>query len=406
MSSNSETESPGQAAPPAGGAPALPEERLRSVSLGLVILGVVGFTLALGVGAASRAWQAFLVNLLFWLGIAQGGVVVSAAFYLTQGRWAGTVHYRLAEAFAGFLPLGFLLFWFLYFGRELIFPWVLHPLPDKADWLNVPFLFARDGAALFVMTALSLWFIRVSRRPDVQRWAVESDTIDMPPPAIRRLAPAVALCYAAVYTLLAFDLVMSLSPLWHSTLFGWYFFAGAFWSAIVMMAFSAVMLRRALGGRGIFGRDRFFHDLGKMVFAFSVFWVYLMFAQYLVIWYADIPLETYYVVPRVSHLPWAIPSWTALVLVWAVPFCVLLGKKPKQTPAILGTVAALGLVGMWLERYVLIVPSLSRYQVPFGWVEVLVTAGFSGAFALCALPGLKLVSEAGTAAAPAAGEAS
>ncbi len=99
-------------------------------------------------GLAQRAWEAFLVNLLFWLGIAQGGVVASAAFYLTQGRWAGRAHYRLAEAFSGFLIPGFILFWFLFFGRESIFPWIRHPIPAKTTWLNVPFLFARDGIAL------------------------------------------------------------------------------------------------------------------------------------------------------------------------------------------------------------------------------------------------------------------
>ena len=99
-----------------------------------------------------RAWQAYLVNLLVWLGIAQGGVVMLAAFYLCNGRWAGTTQYRLAETFAGFIPLGFVLFFGLYFGRTLIFPWVLHPIAQKAAWLNTPFLFARDGIGLAIMT--------------------------------------------------------------------------------------------------------------------------------------------------------------------------------------------------------------------------------------------------------------
>ena len=115
----------------------------------------------------------------------------------------------------------------------------------------------------------------------------------MPPPRIRRLAPAVCICFGVVYSLLAFDLVMSLSPLWHSTLFGWWFFAGAFWSAIVTMAFAAVCLRRVLGPGNIFTEGRIMRDLGLMVFAFSVFWVYTLFAQYIVIWYGDIPMETF-----------------------------------------------------------------------------------------------------------------
>src|SRR2546427_13116909 len=102
----------------------------------LVLVGAAGFGVAVTRGAAPRAWEAFLVNLLFWLGIAQGGVVVSASLYLTQARWGGAGAYRLAEAFSGFVPLGFVLFWLLIAGRTVIFPWIEHPLPEKAAWLN------------------------------------------------------------------------------------------------------------------------------------------------------------------------------------------------------------------------------------------------------------------------------
>ncbi|HZO82209.1 MAG TPA: hypothetical protein VFB33_11000 [Candidatus Binataceae bacterium] len=372
----------------------LPAQPMSTVAVVLVIAGIIGFGTALSYGLSARAWEAYLVNLLFWMGVAQGGVVASAAFYLTQGRWAGRAHYRLAEAFSGFLVLGFILFWALYFGRDAIFPWIKHPVPAKEGWLNVPFLFARDGIALFVMTVLSLWFVAASRSDEARKWAETSGNIYMPPKAVRRLAPAVAICFALVYTLLSFDLVMSLSPLWHSTLFGWWFFAGTFWSAIVTMSLSAVWLRRVLPAGNAFTNKRVLHDFGKMVFAFSIFWVYTLFAQYIVIWYGDIPIETFFVVLRTQYLPWAFVSWLTLTLVWIIPFFVLLGQRPKRTPRILGTVALLGMIGIWCEIYVLVVPSLSPRTVPFGWVEILVTAGFAGAFWLCSYPGLKLASVA------------
>jgi hypothetical protein len=394
MSPNSETASHHSGAsgnPPAANLPAQP---LTNIAYALIALGLIGFAIALTTGLAQRAWEAFLVNLLFFLGIAQGGVVASAAFYLTQGRWAGRAHYRLAEAFSGFLIPGFILFWFLFFGRELIFPWIRHPIPAKTTWLNAPFLFLRDGLALAVMTWLSVTFLGVSRGEEARRWAETSADILMPPPRIRRLAPAVCICFGLVYSLLSFDLVMSLSPLWHSTLFGWWFFAGAFWSAIVTMAFTAVCLRRVLGPGNIFTEGRIMRDLGLMVFAFSVFWFYTLFAQYIVIWYADIPMETFFIAVRVHYLPWAFMSWMTVCLVWAIPFVGLLGIRPKKTPAILGTVAVLGMVGIWSEIYVLVVPSLSPRTIPLGWVEILVTAGFLGAFWLSSYPGLKLASVA------------
>jgi hypothetical protein len=376
----------------------LPNQPLSTIAYVLIAIGVIAFGIAASRDSlAARAWEAFLVNLLFWLGVAQGGVVASAAFYLTQGRWAGQAHYRLAESFSGFLVVGFILFWALYFGREWIFPWIRHPVPAKSGWLNVPFLFARDGIALAVMTLLSLSFLSASRSQDARSWAATPNTIGMPPPSIRRLAPAVCICFAVVYSLLAFDLVMSLSPLWHSTLFGWWFFAGAFWSAIVTMSLTAVCLRRVLGPGNIFTEGRIMRDIGLMVFAFSIFWAYTLFAQYIVIWYGDIPMETFFIAIRVHYLPWAFMSWLTVTLVWVIPFVVLLGIRPKKTPLILGTVAALGMVGIWSEIYVLVVPSLSPRSVPFGWVEILVTAGFMGAFWLCSYPGLRLASAAAMA---------
>jgi hypothetical protein len=362
---------------------------LRWGSALALLLGALGFGMAVTHGAAPRAWEAFLVNLLFWLGIAQGGVVVSASLYLTQARWGGAGTYRLAESFAGFLPLGMLLFWVLFPGRAVLFPWVRHPLPEKAAWLNVPFLFGRDGAGLLIMTALSLWFVRVSRHDDVVDWAEATDNIELPPPVIRRLAPAVVITYAVVYSVLAFDLVMSLSPLWYSTLFGAYFFAGAYWSALAAIG-ALVSLgwhprpRNGSDDRGLL------HDVGKLVFAFSIFWTYLLWSQYLPIWYAGLPEETFFVVQRVHRMPWEALAWSVLILVWVIPFISLLSRQAKRHPQVLGTVCVLGLIGMWLERYVLVTPSLSSTQIPFGWVEILVTAGFAGLFVLSTLPGLQL----------------
>jgi hypothetical protein len=348
----------------------------------LVVMGGATFVFGVARGPALRAWEAFLVNLLFWLGIAQGGVVVSATLYLTQARWGGVGAYRLAEAFAGFVPVGFLLFWLLVAGRAVVFPWIDHPLPEKAAWLNATFLFARDGVGLLVMSGLTHWFVALSRGGAARAWA-ESDSIAEPPPAIRRLAPILILTYVVVYSLIAFDLVMSLSPVWYSTLFGAYFFAGAYWSALAAMGLVAAW--------GVDRRPDVLHDLGKLVFAFSIFWAYLLWSQYLPIWYAAIPEETFFVVPRVHRMPWGILGWTALVLVWVVPFVALMGRRAKRTPAVLGTACALGLVGMWIERYVLVAPSLSPAAIPFGWVESSITVGFAGAFALSTRAGLRLV---------------
>jgi len=366
----------------------------------LAALGAIAFVVAILRGSEATAWEAYLVNLLFFLGIAQGAMVASAAFYLTQAKWGGSTPYRLGEAFAPFLWVGFLLFFGLYFGRAAIFPWVKHPIAQKAAWLNIPFLFARDGIGLGLMAAVSYAFVRISRREDSRAWTIATQEIEMPPHSIRVIAPIVAGLYAVVYTLIAFDLVMSLAPVWRSTLFGWFFFAGCFWSGLTAMALIAVVLRNRLGANNLFTNPTVMHDFGKMVFAFSVFWVYLLFAQYIVIWYGDLPVETFFIVQRVHHMPWSPLSVACLILIWAIPFIVLMSQRTKKTPAVLGTVAALGLVGMWLERYVLVVPSLSPDAIPFGPTQFLISLGFLGVFLICAVPGLNRVAQAATSGEP------
>jgi hypothetical protein len=158
-----------------------------------------------------------------------------------------------------------------------------------------------------------------------------------------------------------------------------------------------MLLRPRLGPDNTFNNGRVRHDLGKMVFAFSIFWMYLSFAQYLVIWYGDIPVETFFLMVRLWHYPWAAMGWLAPLLIWAVPFVVLMGVRPKRTPKILGAVALFGLIGVWDLIYILVVPALSPNNLPFGWVELCITAGFLGAFILCAVPGLRLLAEAAAA---------
>jgi hypothetical protein len=367
---------------------------LNTLGIVLALIGIVGLIVALIIGRSQRVWQIWLVNFLFFNGIAQGGIVCSAAFYLTQARWAGSTHYRMAEAFSLYLAIGFILFWGVYIGRLSIFPWILHPSPKQQLWLNVPFLFVRDGVSLLIMTVISLWFVSLSRRPEAHAWASRFGDIDMPPAAIRRLAPIVAILYCFIYSLLSFDLIMSLSPKWHSTLFGWWYFATDFWSATVAMGFMAVRFRRRFGPDTSATAPGVLHDIGKMIFAFSIFWMYTGFAQYLVIWYGDIPAETFFIVQRFWHAPWTFLSWSTPILIWVIPFLVLLGVRPKRTPGILGTVSLLGLIGVWILNFILVVPSLSPDNLFFGWIELTITAGFLGIFLLCAIPGLKRVAAA------------
>ena len=112
-----------------------------------------------------RTWQAYLVNFLFWTGLAFGQICLLAVLNITGARWGRPLK-RLAEAFGAFLPVGFLLFWILYLGKEHLFPWIRSPLPEKEAWLNVPFLFARDGTGILLLCLISMAMIYFSVRGD------------------------------------------------------------------------------------------------------------------------------------------------------------------------------------------------------------------------------------------------
>jgi len=401
-----------------------------TVLAGLAVIGFGSFVIWAGSDESSgRAYRAFLQNFLLWSALAQGGLMLSAGIRLTNGRWAGPVH-RIADCLGAFVPVSILLYLVVWAGRYEIFDWIQHPehVESKRWWYREGFMFTRDMIALCWMAFLSCWYLYMSVRPMlgaaresatgvrgrlIQAWtsgwrgeAAERLSADR---RCRKLAAILALSYAFAYSTLGVDLIMGLAPHWVSTMFPAYYAWGGFLSAVSMTTLLAVLLRNGPDLRGEITESRR-HDLGKMVFAFSIFWMYLFWSQYLVIWYGNIPEETGFIAARLGsqflqdtwymegfwerlNEPYVKLTLTTWILCWVVPFWVLLGQKPKKMPAILGTVALLSVIGFWMERYILITPSLVSPEAvqagapvtPFGIIELMVTAGFVGLFFLCFL---------------------
>ena len=155
---------------------------------------------------------------------------------------------------------------------------------------------------------------------------------------------------------------------------------GAFWGGTAATALAAVLLKRrhALADEHISASQ--LHDLGKLTFAFSVFWTYLFFSQYLVIWYGKLPWEQEWIVHR-SGAEWGGLGLLVIVLCFVVPFAALIGERPKTVPGWLGGIALLALTGLWLERYLLIAPSLHETgSATITFWEPLIGLGFLGLF--------------------------
>ncbi len=383
----------------------------------LILLGVVCFLGGLG-SDANAAWRAFHVNYLYFGSMAQAGLALSCALVIVGARWAGPIRH-VAEGLAAWVPVTFVLFCVSYFGRESIYSnWVHGAPPGKEGWLTIPRLYLVDGALLGVFTLLTIVYLKASFRPSLhgaaerapaaksrfaawtEGWQGEAAEREASGRTLHKLAPILALLYAFGYGFLGFDQVMSLNPTWYSNLFAWYFAWGGWLSAVSATALICVLLRATTPGWGEEITKARMHDVGKMIFAFSIFWMYLFFSQYIVIWYGNIPEETQFYSQRLGtqfladywelfdaerlNEPYVKLALTAWVGCWWVPFWVLLGQAPKKTPVILGTVAAIVLAGFWLERNALVWPSL----VPgdgsswAGGIQFGIAAGFFGAFAL------------------------
>ena len=360
-------------------------ELFLGVGGGLAILGLILFVGALRGATADRAWQLFHVNWLYFTGLATGSVAFVAVQKITNAKWSGMI-IRFACASAAFLPIS-LIGLLLIFGAG--YPAVYGPMnaavPElqhaKAVWLSHGFMFARLFIGLGVLTLVGWRLIRADLVPDMlavratvpasrrglfDRW---TRGYDGSPEAefaqqerIGRLAPTYAVLYAIVLTLVAFDGIMALQPHWFSNLLGGFFFMGSFLGAHMLLALMMIYGASHLGVADLVSPKQR-HDLGKLCFGFTVFWTYLMWAQFLVIWYGNLPEETGFVFARLwGH--WLPIGKAVLIGMFIVPFFGLLGVAPKKVRATMGFFAVVSLTALWLERYLLVMPSVSALPEP------------------------------------------
>ncbi len=339
---------------------------------GIVLVpGVIG-------GHPERTWWAYHTNFVFWVGLAQGMVVFAATQKLAKGHWSGVI-IRFAEAGAAFTTVAVVLFIGLIIGRQYIFTWIHEPRPEVGWWLTNKWFFVRNGAILVALSWLSWRFVRHDTAPDVRELGGETVVRTEDAPRISREAAFLILAYAFGYSLLGYDLIMSLSTKWVSNLFGAFYFMGSFLAGLMALAILSILLRRTMGLAGIY-TSRQQHDLGKLCFGFTVFWAYLMWSQFLVIWYGNLPEETYFIFYRLYGV-WRPVGIAVFLLVFLIPFIGLLGMKPKLFAPTMVGFALVSLAGIWLERYLEVVPAINHGAGPaIGLPEIGVTLFFGGLF--------------------------
>lgn len=359
-----------------------PAGRFRAIGAVLALAGAAVLMGGLLTGNAARVWHAYHFNFLFWTALAQALVVFAATQKLARAHWAGVL-IRFAEAAVAFLVVALVLYLGLVLGREYLFKTLPVDRPQVGFWFGDAFLLIRNWVVLAIMAWLSWRFVRRDMAPDVAELATGKPAVDDAGSKglVSRDAAILIVSWGFAYSLLGFDFIMSLAPRWISNLYGAFFFMGSFLTALMTTALIGLWMRKAMKLEHLISPKQL-HDLGKLSFGFTVFWAYLMWAQFLVIWYGNLPEETYFIFYRLWGA-WRTVGTAVFLMVFLVPFIGLLGVKPKKTPYTFILFALVSLSGVWLERYLEVVPSLTAGRGPsLGLPEFGALALFAGLFLL------------------------
>ncbi len=378
--------------------------RIRQVSLVLAVIGLATFAYGAAIGN-DRAWHAFQYNWLFFTLVSSAGVMFVAAQRIATARWSRGV-IRFLEGMVSFLPFAWIgLVLLIVVGKGHVYPWwgALGSLPhEKQVYLGHKFFAARSILAFTAITVLQLWYVWTSLRLDVgispeagAGWAAglrarmragygeERRELHSTHSIQGKLAVWMAIIWGFGWIVLSWDQSMSLDPMFFSTMYGWQVFMGGWVVALMVFAGLVRFWRNRLGAEDLV-TETHFHDIGKLCFAFTAFWGYITFAQFLVIWYGNMPEETHFFTQRFTHAwtPWTV---ALVVLAFVMPFFGLLSVKAKIFSPVMLFFAACSALGIYIQRYVEVYPSVygSVNNAPFAAWEILITLGFLGVWGFC-----------------------
>lgn len=321
-----------------------------------------GAVAAAGVALApERGWANLLLASFFLVSMGLAGIFFVALNYACAGGWS-TAFRRIPEAMAAALPYGAAGIAAVLLFHPSLYPWTapgFHAEGFQHVWLSRPFFLARAAVYLLLWMGFARLIVNRSRAQDGDGDLAHTH-------ANVRLSAGFLVVFALTFWLAGYDWIMSLEPHWVSTIFGVYNFAGMFLAGLATIVLLVLWARR--GPLADFVNEEHLHDLGKLLFAFSTFWMYIWFSQYMLIWYANIPEESVYYVRRLEGA-WGPLFLLNVLLNWAIPFAVLLPRATKRNPAWLGRVAVVVLAGRWLDLHLMVnaaggrAPALGLWEV-------------------------------------------
>lgn len=361
------------------------------IGVGVVLIGLTVIGAVTGDAAVARvALAAYHVGFLLVCGVSLISMAFVMMLHQTNGGWGATIR-RQFENIAGLIWLGALLFLggivlqLLVMGKgetgTYLFSWMNEHYTagdviyqGKRSYLNVPWFYIRAAVyfGLWIMLAMGLCGYSLRQDEDGDRWHTAR---------ARKLSAVGLLIFAFTTAFASFDWVMSLDFHWFSTMFGVWFFAGNMVSALATGTL-VLLLLRYFGRLHVAFTDEHLHDLGKLIFGFTVFWAYISFSQYFLIWYANIPEETAWFMRRQEGM-WGVMSWLLPIGHFIVPFVWLMARPARRKPLIVG-IGCIWLLGMHImDVFWFVRPEAGKAAGQISWLDVVGIAG-----PLCLFAGL------------------
>ncbi len=348
----------------------------------LMAIGIITVIAGFATHNGQRTWAALLINNFYFTAIALCGTFFVAVNYIAQAGWAVGFK-RVPEAMGQFIIFGGVgMILIFLFGHHDLYHWT-HPefynktgpdydaiLDGKKGFLNIPFYSIRLISYFLIWAGFTYWLRKESLAEDMDG-------------SVNHYHKSVKI--GAVYIILfgitsstsAWDFLMSVDAHWFSTLFGWYTFAGLFVSGLATMCLLIIFLKSKGHLENV--NENHLHDVGKFMFAFSIFWTYLWFSQFMLIWYANLPEEVTYFKARWDH--YRLIFWVNFFINFTFPFLVLMTRDAKRKIKILVIAGCAILIGHWIDVYLMVIPgTIGKDWTGFNFIEFGIMFGYAGAF--------------------------